>query len=60
MNVHGAGEEEWKLFIPMYMIKVVAILTCVCVFFFQGEGDREAVERSLMVLALLPSSKNNH
>lgn len=34
MSMHGAGEEEWKMFIRMYMIKIIAILKCVCVFVY--------------------------
>lgn len=32
MNMLGAGEEECKMFIPMRVIKIVAILMCVCVY----------------------------
>ena len=31
LSMHGAGEEEWNMFIPMYLIKIVAVLVCVCV-----------------------------
>lgn len=59
MSMHGAGEEECKMFIPMCMIKIVAILMCmyvyVCVFW--GESEGEAVERGLVFLALLSSWK---
>lgn len=57
---------EWKMLIPLCMIKIAVTLVCVCVCvyvcvcIFWGEGEGEAMERGPVFLVLFSSSKNSH